>query len=1303
MIKGEKLTPGRLGPQVVKAFAVRCVSLAVLLTVVVAASAAADSFTWVGPNALLGTGGSRALPTVSCPTTSQCTTVDGSGEQITYNPSTGTVATRTAIDGIGTVSSISCPSTAQCTAVDNGGNEITFDPITGAINSAERNTVDVGFHVTGVSCPSGTLCAAVDNHGQEVSFDPASGSILGAVTSIDGTTPLTAVSCSVGSAQCAAVDNTGNLIVFTASATPSPATPHDIDGSTPLTSVSCPSTTLCAAVDGSGNEDAVTLASGAVASSSGTQIDTNGGNPVSLNSVSCPSAGQCVAVDSLGNELTYTPSSTPAAVTSSIDGTTVINAVSCPAGASSCGAVDNHAHALDFTTSGTVQGLHGIVASAISGMACPTRTQCTAISAGADEVTFDPTTGTINGGGVQAVDTSGNPLASISCVAATECTAVDSGGNEVTFDPANGNLIANGFVSVDSSALRSVACQTVSGVNQCTAVDNAGNEVTFNPDTSQINNAGLSPVDNSGGALQSVACPTGTQCTAVDSGGREVTFNPVTGLFYTTQQAVTVDSGTGNDLLSIACPSSTQCTAVDHGGYVVTFNNPATSPPTGVARQDLESASTSISLDAISCPTTTQCTAVDSFGREATFNPNSTPLNAGLLVPLAGANSLDAVACQSTSICVTGDSDGNAFSGIEPPADSTLPTLPATAQQGNSVSETNGSWTNFPTGYGYIWNDCTSATDTTACTAIPGATAAQYTPGVNDIGQYLRVQETASNAGGPGAPVLSAATAQVTPSPAVNTAAPATSSASGFDQEGDQLTAVQGTWTEASSAPLTYHYQWEDCNTSGSGCTSISGAAAGTYTPGAGDIGHTLRVTEVADNGGTPLPSPVASIATDVIEPAAAANTTPPSIVGPAVQQGQTLTEKHGTWTNSGTSTSYTYQWEDCDATGANCAPISGATGATYTPSITDVGETLVVQETAANGGLPVAGAASSAPTSAVLPTPPSNISPPTIGGAIEQGQSLSEGHGIWSSGVDAPTGYSYQWEDCSASGTNCARIAGATSPTYTPVSSDVGHALVVLETATNAGGASTPVASAPTAPAAPAPAPPIQAISKSATQIHTTSATIHAQLATRSLGVSWQFVYGTTTRYSSGTPVQTIAAGGAAQRQVSVTISNLKPGTKYHFRVVETVAPGPFAPAATAYGQDLTFSSTSLGKIALGHKRLTVTPAGKLAVPLKCESAVACVDRFSIETSTQVGSGHHVGKVLCDTDFTQLAAGSSHNVSITLANGCLSLLQSAPGHQIAATFSTRPRSGQLGLVQTITLVEGTVTKSRTQGATRRR
>ncbi len=1285
-----------------------CVLLSTLAVVAVAAAgpAQADSFTWLGPTSLVATGGSRTLPTVSCPSTGQCTTVDGRGEEITFNPSSGAIASRRALDVNGTVASVSCTSGSQCDAVDTGGNEIPFNPTTGALIGAGSRNVDTD-QLTSVSCVSGTSCTAVDRNGREVSFNPNSPAVAGPTT-IDSTTQLNAVSCvsNPPGAQCAAVDTAGTEVTFAIASNlaESGATTLDIDGSRAVAAVSCASTTVCSAVDGSGYEASFNPSGGGSLIGVATQVDVNNSLGVALHGVSCPSTSQCVAVDSLGNEVTYASAASPAPAVSSVDGTTVLNAVSCPASASSCGAVDNHSHALGFSTSGTAAAAHSIAAPMLPALACPSRTQCSAIDSGSDEVTFDPTTGAINSAGVQAIDTSGNGLTAISCLSTVECTAVDTGGFEVTFDPANGNEIANGFFSLESNPLRSVACQVVSSAAQCTAVDSSGNEVTFNPETSTITPDTPAPVDTTGGALQSVACPSGAQCTAVDSLGNEVTFNPVTGNHYTTQQAIRVDSSSGNNLLSVACPSATQCTAVDQGGYVVTFVNPATAPPSGVVPQDLESLSPSTSLNALACPTASQCTTVDSMGNEATFNPSASNLNATLLTPLGGANSLGGVACQSTSICVAVDAEGNGFSGIQPPVaiGGAPPTISGTAQQSDQLTETNGSWTNFPTGYTYAWQDCTSPTDSTTCSAIPGATAAQYTPVTADVGDYIRVQETASNAGGSGA-ALSAATAEVTPAPATSSGAPTITSATYF-QQGQMLTEHHGAWSEQDlGAPITYDYQWEDCDTSGANCTPSNGVGATTqsYTPNANDVGHRLRVTEVADNGGTPVPPAAASAATSVIEPGPPANTAPPTIVGAAVQQGQTLTDRHGTWTNSGTSTTYAYQWEDCDPSGANCVPISGATGQTYTPTITDVGDTLVVQETAANGGRPVAAPVVSAATTGVLPAPPSNISPPTIAGAIEQGQTLTEGNGLWSSGVDAPTGYSYQWEDCDASGANCARIAGATSPTYTPATSDVGHALVVLETASNSGGNSASVASAPTAPAAPAAAPPIQATSQSAKPVQTNGATIRAQLMTRGLAVSWQFVYGSNTRYDAGSPVESIAAGGPPVVSVSRVLTSLKPDTKYHYRVVETVAAGPYAPAATAYGHDLTFTTDSLGKIVLGNAKLSVSPTGVVRIPLECQSPLTCVDRFSITKTAEIGHGasRHFASVLCNTNVNRVPAGKSRAVSITLTNGCLALLQAAFGHKMSATFTTRPRSGQLGVIRTITLVASPPRKTSRKGA----
>jgi hypothetical protein len=91
---------------------------------------------------------------------------------------------------------------------------------------------------------------------------------------------------------------------------------------------------------------------------------------------------------------------------------------------------------------------------------------------------------------------------------------------------------------------------------------------------------------------------------------------------------------------------------------------------------------------------------------------------------------------------------------------------------------------------------------------------------------------------------------------------------------------------------------------------------------------------------------------------------------------------------------------------------------------------------------------------------PPLSVSPPVISGTAQQGQTLTEEHGMWEHG---PTGFGYQWERCDISGNNCTAIAGATAQTYALTAADVGSTIRVAETATNAGGSSTPATSAAT------------------------------------------------------------------------------------------------------------------------------------------------------------------------------------------------------------------------------------------------
>ena len=121
------------------------------------------------------------------------------------------------------------------------------------------------------------------------------------------------------------------------------------------------------------------------------------------------------------------------------------------------------------------------------------------------------------------------------------------------------------------------------------------------------------------------------------------------------------------------------------------------------------------------------------------------------------------------------------------------------------------------------WQDCTSST---SCTNISSATSSTYTLQSSDVGDTIDVVVTATNTGGSNS-ATSAQTAEVTsatPAAPANTAVPAVS---GTAQQGDTLTTSNGSW---SGSPTSYAYVWEDCNSSGGGCVSISGATSSSYT-----------------------------------------------------------------------------------------------------------------------------------------------------------------------------------------------------------------------------------------------------------------------------------------------------------------------------------------------------------------------------------------------------------------------------------------------------------------------------------------
>ena len=125
-------------------------------------------------------------------------------------------------------------------------------------------------------------------------------------------------------------------------------------------------------------------------------------------------------------------------------------------------------------------------------------------------------------------------------------------------------------------------------------------------------------------------------------------------------------------------------------------------------------------------------------------------------------------------------------------------------------------------------------------------------------------------------------------------------------------------------------------------------------------------------------------------------NETAPTVSGtPAI--GTTLTASTGTWSGTEPMT-FAYQWRLCDASGAGCIDIPGATASTFGVDAADVGSTLQVAVTASNAG--GSSTATSAPTDVVPSpadtTPPSDPADLTVTGATTTTISLS-----WSPSTD--------------------------------------------------------------------------------------------------------------------------------------------------------------------------------------------------------------------------------------------------------------------------------------------------------------
>jgi hypothetical protein len=372
------------------------------------------------------------------------------------------------------------------------------------------------------------------------------------------------------------------------------------------------------------------------------------------------------------------------------------------------------------------------------------------------------------------------------------------------------------------------------------------------------------------------------------------------------------------------------------------------------------------------------------------------------------------------------------------PTVTAAPTITGTLKAGSRLAAGTGTWTSTTAvAYAYHWYRC----DRTGahCLSIHGATGPGLVLGAKNVDKTVGLTVDATDAAG----TTTAYSSLVGPVAAekpllVSTAQP---QVTGLPVEGKPLQVTTGAW---SPTPTTFTYSWRRCNPNGRVCIAIPGANASSYTVSGPDVGHAL-VALVQGTFGTAAQQALSTASAAAVDGdlAGPSHTAPPSITGVA-RRGAQLTSSTGLWTGVG-ALSYAYQWYRCDAGGAHCSSIHGATKTTYRTVPADIGKTLgfTVRATDSTG---TAAAYSSlfGPVARARDALASAASP-TVTGSATPGQTLAVDAGLWRPRVGK---LSYLWHRCNPNARICLPVAGATRASYVVTPADIGHALVALVTA---------------------------------------------------------------------------------------------------------------------------------------------------------------------------------------------------------------------------------------------------------------
>jgi hypothetical protein len=347
--------------------------------------------------------------------------------------------------------------------------------------------------------------------------------------------------------------------------------------------------------------------------------------------------------------------------------------------------------------------------------------------------------------------------------------------------------------------------------------------------------------------------------------------------------------------------------------------------------------------------------------------------------------------------------------GVKGTLASPTPTISGTPQLGERLTVNPGAWEPGTVFTSYSW----AANGTT----IPGATGPSYVPAVaTQPGQTITATVTGTKFGYNTTTQTSAPTAPVTTgSPLVLTPTPIVS---GTIRVGVQIQPDIGLWDEG----VTPTFQWF------ANGTPIAGAAgtAFLFTPAAAQLGQALTLAVTGAKGSVVTKT---SVATPPVDPGVQVLQPTPSITG-TPRANTASAGVQGTWD---TGTTRTFKWY------ADGSPIAGATAASYTPTVAQIGQVLTFEVTSTRAGYTTV--IKTSPGKTIVGLAQTLQPTPTITGTPKVATTLTGNPGTW----DAGTSLTYQWL---AAGTP---IGGATGLTYDLTPAELGKVMTFAVTSTKA------------------------------------------------------------------------------------------------------------------------------------------------------------------------------------------------------------------------------------------------------------